>query len=153
VTANQLDDDVEGVDQLGEAAGRLSMALGRLNRVLRRGQPAGLGPGTISALATVVRCGPIRLGDLAAREQIAPPTLTRIVAGLEESGYVLRSPDPKDGRATRVEATPAAHEVISGAGSTRVGLLRTRLDALSQADLDALLAAVPILEALASDEA
>ena len=149
MTANHLDTEVDDVD---EAAGRLSMVLGRLTRLLRRGQPNGLGPGTISALATVVRCGPVRLGDLAAREGIAPPTLTRIVAGLEESGYVVRSPDPKDGRATRVEATPAAHEVISGAGSFRVGMLRGRMDTLSAEDLATLLAAVPILEALASDE-
>jgi DNA-binding MarR family transcriptional regulator len=151
LTANhQLDSDVDEVD---EAAGRLNLVLGRLTRVLRRGQPSGLGPGTISALATIVRSGPIRLGDLAAREQIAPPTLTRIVSGLEESGYVVRSPDPTDGRATRVKATPAGHEVITGAGSVRVGVLRTRMDTLSAQERATLLAALPILEALASDEA
>lgn len=149
MTADQLDSDVDEVDG---AAGRLNLALGRLNRVLRRGQPSGLGPGTLSALATIVRCGPVRLGDLAAREQIAPPTLTRIVSGLEEGGYVVRSPDPTDGRATRVEATPAAREVISGAGSVRIGVLRNRMDTLSPEQLATLLAAVPILEALASDE-
>jgi DNA-binding MarR family transcriptional regulator len=138
--------------QVDDAARRLTMALGRLARALRRGSPSGLGPGSLSALATVVRTGPVRLGDLAAREGITPPTLTRVVAALEEAGYVVRTPDPTDGRATRAQATPAAVELISGTGSSRAGVLRARMDALSAEDLAALLRAVPVIEALAADE-
>jgi DNA-binding MarR family transcriptional regulator len=138
--------------EIHDAVARLSLALGRLVRMLRRGGPIGLGPGSISALATLVRSGPLRLGDLAAREGIAPPTLTRIVAGLEEAGYVVRVPDPDDRRATRAEATPAATTVVAGIGSARVAQLRTRVDALSADDLQALLRAVPVIEALAADE-
>ena len=139
--------------ELGDAAGRLSLALARLVRTLRRDNPSGLGPGSLSTLATVVRFGPIRLGDLAAREGIAPPTLSRIMTGLEDAGYLTRSPDPTDGRASRAEPTPAAVELISGATSSRAELLRSRMQALPAEDLAALLRALPVLETLAADEA
>ena len=142
----QLDVEVDA------AAERLSMAFGRLARVLRRGSPSTLGQGSLSALSTLVRCGPMRLGDLAAREGIAPPTLTRIVAGLEEAGYVTRTLDPADRRATRAQATVTAVELIQGTGSRRAGVLRSRMAALSAEELTILLRAVPVLEALATDE-
>ena len=138
--------------ELDDAVARLSMALGRLNRSLRRGSGSGLGPGSVSALATLVRCGPMRLGDLATREGVAPPTLTRIVVNLEENGLVVREPDPDDRRATRVQATPAAHEMVTGLGSTRFALLHSRISALAPADRTALLRAVPVLESLAADD-
>jgi DNA-binding MarR family transcriptional regulator len=134
-----------------DEAGRLAMALGRLARVLRRASPSGLGPGSLSALATVVRSGPMRLGDLAGREGVTPPTLTRIVVSLEESGYVTRTSDPVDRRATRIQATTAATELITGTGSIRNGVLRARMDALAPDDLAALLRALPVIEALAAD--
>lgn len=130
---------------------RLSLALGRLNRILRRNNATGLGPGSVSALATLVRLGPTRLGDLAAREGVAPPTLTRIVTGLEELGYVTRQPDPDDRRATLVSATPAAEEIVVGLGSARVTQLHARIETLSPADLQTLMAAIPVIEAMAGE--
>ena len=142
-----------GRPEVGDAAARLALALARLIRVLRRsGGLGGLGPGSISALATLVRSGPMRLGDLAVREGVAPPTLTRIVVGLEESGYVVRAPDPDDRRATRVQATDTAAELVAGVGLARVSRLRDRIDTLDDDDLRALLRAVSVIEALASDE-
>jgi DNA-binding MarR family transcriptional regulator len=138
--------------ELDEAVARLSLALGRLNRVVRRGDATGLGSGSISALATLVRCGPTRLGDLAAREGVTPPTLTRIVGGLEDLGFVVRQPDPDDRRATRVQATEAAEELVAGVGSARVAQLRARIDTLSQADVAILVRAVPVFEALATEQ-
>jgi DNA-binding MarR family transcriptional regulator len=144
---------VERLDgELTDDASRLAMALARLTRVLRRGNPTGLGSGSMSALATLVRSGPMRLGDLAAKESVAPPTMTRIVATLEEAGYVTRSADPTDRRATRAEATESAADLIAGRGSARTSLLRTRMEALPAEDLAALLRAVPVLETLAIDE-
>lgn len=134
-----------------EVVARLSLALGRLTRVLRRDSPTGLGPGSVSAMVTVVRSGPIRLGDLAAREDVAPPTLTRIVANLEDCGFVLRSPDPADRRASLLTATPAAHDLVAGINGVRVQTLLRRLAALAEAEREQLLAAVPILEKLADD--
>jgi DNA-binding MarR family transcriptional regulator len=134
-----------------EAVARLSLALGRLHRSLRRSNVTKVGPASISALATLVRCGPTRLGDLATREGVTPPTLTRIVTGLEELGYVVRQPDPDDRRATQVQATEAARELVTGIGSARVGELWNRIAALDDDQLETLLKAVPIFEVLAED--
>src|SRR5271163_2863633 len=77
---------------------RLRVALARLSRRLRRHELAGLTPTQLAALSTVERSGPLRLGDLAAAERIAPSTLTRLVTVLEDAGYVTRRPDPADAR-------------------------------------------------------
>lgn len=134
-----------------ETVVRISLALGRLNRLLRRSASTGLGPGSVSALATLVTTGQLRLGDLAAREGVAPPTMTRIVASLEENGFVTRSPDPSDRRASLVTATAAGTQEISGLGDARRSELLARIEALPEAEHQALLAAVPALELL-SDE-
>ncbi len=139
-------------DDLAASAARLYLAMGRLARVLRRIGAGDLGPGTFSALATLARSGPMRLGDLAAREGVAPPTLTRIVAALEDSGLVVRETDPGDRRAVRVAATDEGAALTAGVRSSRSVALRDRMLALSEADRAALLAALPALEALAADE-
>ncbi len=79
-------------DRAGRAAAglidvaRLRAALLRLSRRLRKHEVADLTPTQLSALATVARDGPLKLGDLAAAERIAPSTLTRLVSALEERG-------------------------------------------------------------------
>ena len=84
---------------------RLRVALARVSRRMRRHELAGLTPTQLAALSTVERAGPLRLGDLAAAEGIAPTTLTRMVAVLEELGYVRRDADPKDARASTLAIT------------------------------------------------
>ncbi len=137
----------------GDDAGRLFVALARLNRMMRRDAPAELGHGAVTALATIVRDGPLRLGDLAVREGVRAPTMTRIVAHLESEGHVARDTDPADGRAFLVRATPSGRELVRGASSARADLLRARMGHLSRAERDALTTAIPILEALATDPA
>ncbi len=131
---------------------RLQVALGRLLRTLRRVGVSEIGPGALGALATLNRHGPMRLGDLAAREGVAPPTLTRIVMVLEEAGYVAREVDPHDRRAVVVTITPAGERTVKGTGSARAALLRSRLTAVPEADLAVLQAALPVLESLATDD-
>src|ERR1700761_7983621 len=91
---------------------RLRVALARLSRRLRRHQLAGLTPTQLAALATVERSGPLRLGDLAAAEGIAPSTLTRVVTVLEEAGLVARRPDPSDARASTIAITDLGHQTM-----------------------------------------
>lgn len=132
----------------------LLVALTRTRRWLTRlatEQPARLGASGVSALAEIVSSGPLRLGDLAARERIAPPTLSRIVAGLVEHGYVERRPDPDDARAGLVAATPAGKELLRGMRAHRTAELTARLARLSDDDRTALLAAAPALGRLVHD--
>jgi len=135
-----------------EVAGRLFIAVARLIRRLRHGDPTPLGPGAISALGTIVSDGPLRVGDLAAVEGVRAPTMTRIVDALVAEGNVERVPDPADGRACLVRATASGSEVIAGARMARSHHLIERMSHLSPAQLDALYAALPALEALCADD-
>ena len=135
-----------------DLATRLYVVVGRLVRTLRRTGSADISPGALSALASLSRGGSCRLGDLATREGVAAPTMTRIVAVLEDGGLVRRAPDPDDKRAVLVDATDAGRELVQGESFARSSALRRRMAALSAGDRAALEAAVPVLEALARDE-
>jgi DNA-binding MarR family transcriptional regulator len=142
--------DDAGPDDAAQAV-RLATVIGQLVRLLRRRSPAQVGPGSLGALATLARCGPMRLGDLASREGVAPPTLTRMIAVMEEGGLVSRRPDEHDRRAVRVSVTAAGAQVVAGIGAARAAVLRDRLAQLSPQDRQELAAALPALEAVADD--
>lgn len=134
--------------EVDEATARLYLTIGRLSRSLRRTNARGLGHGSVSALATLVNCGPMRLGDLAAKEGVAAPTLSRMMASLVEAGYARREPDPADGRASLVTATEVGERVVSGLRSERMQQLQERLQRLPDEQRELLLAALPALEEL-----
>ena len=131
-----------------DLSGRLYLAIGRLSRALRRSSTAGLGHGSISALSTLASCGQMRLGDLAAKEGVAAPTMSRIAAALVEADYVRRDPDPADRRAWLVRATDEGERVLSEVRSNRVQELRRRIELLDDDELTRLRAALPVLERL-----
>jgi DNA-binding MarR family transcriptional regulator len=131
---------------------RLRMTIARLSRWLRRHELAGLTPTQLSALATVDRIGPLRLGDLAAAEGIAPSTLTRLVTVLEERGYVERCPVPGDARASTLTIAPAGHEALELIREQSTILLADRLQTLTAEQRSALAAALPALEQLAAPD-
>jgi DNA-binding MarR family transcriptional regulator len=122
----------------------------RLSRRLRKHDLAGLTPSQLSTLSSVGACGPIRLGDLAAAERIAPSTLTRLVNVLEERGYLLRQPAPDDARASLVTITGNGLEVLERIRAEATSLLTEILTTLPADQLAALEAALPALEQLAS---
>jgi DNA-binding MarR family transcriptional regulator len=132
-----------------ELTARLQRALGRLARVLRREAPSNLGPGAVSALSTLANEGPMRPGDLAAREGVRPPTMTRMLTGLEEGGYVARTVDPADRRASLVAVTPAGEDTLLGIRTARAGFLARHIAELSPRERRALAEALPVLEGLA----
>ena len=137
-------------DATADTATTLAAQLGRIVRMLRQeGDGVPFGPGSTSALVTLARHdGGMRLGELAEAEGIAPPTLTRIVKTLERDGYVVRTPDPDDGRAHRIALTPAGRTVITGGTESRIAVLRRRLAALPADDRRRIEEALPALEAL-----
>ena len=110
---------------------RLRVAIARLSRRLRKHELAGLTPTQLAALATVERAGPLRLGDLAAAERIAPSTLTRLVSVLEEHGYVQRCAVPGDARAWTLDVTSRGHEVLERIRQENTILLADSLLTLS----------------------
>jgi len=154
VTGSRPASDGEAADVLPQPlaatdVARLRVVIARLSRWLRRHELAGLTPTQLSALATVDRIGPLRLGDLAAAEGIAPSTLTRLVTVLEERGYVERCPVPGDARASTLTITPAGHEVLERIREQSTILLAGRLRTLTDDQRVALAAALPALEQLA----
>jgi DNA-binding MarR family transcriptional regulator len=132
-------------------ATRLYVALGRLTRALRREAGSPVSQGVLSALVTVVKEGPIRSGELSTREGVAPPSMTKVVVALEQLGFIERFPDPDDGRAALITATPTGRAVVESSREQRLHGLTRRLEALDADQLAALEAALPALEALAED--
>jgi DNA-binding MarR family transcriptional regulator len=134
-------------------ADRLHSAAIHILRSLRRTDEAtGLSPARLSALSVIVFGGPLSLADLAAAEQVRPPTMSKIVGALEEEGLVKRSPDPNDGRAIRLSATATGVRVLERGRRMRVESLTARLQTLDRHEVAALDHAVEIMERVGGAE-
>ena len=105
-----------------EMAARLRLAILRLSRRLRQQVAGGVTSSQVSALATVERLGSPTLGELAASEQVRPPSMTKIVVGLEAAGLVARQVDVDDRRVARVTLTAEGRRVLQRSRSLRDGL-------------------------------
>jgi DNA-binding MarR family transcriptional regulator len=126
------------------------VAVLRLARRLRaQRRDVGLTLSQLSVLALLGRSGPMTLGDLAAAEQVRPPSMTRTVASLVELRMVDRSPSPNDGRQFVVSVTPAGRDLLAADRARREAWLADRLRDVSAADRDVLRRAVMILDELA----
>src|SRR4051812_33141269 len=105
--------------KIGELAAGLRLSVTRLARILRHQDGGDLTPSMVSALATVNRAGRLTLGELAAREHIAAPSVTRIVEKLQRAGLVTRQASESDGRVAFVEVSTAGHALIEEVRSRR----------------------------------
>src|SRR5687767_4545363 len=108
-------------------ADRLRRAVTLLHRRMRQLGNDELTLTQSSALASIVRRGPMTLGELAARENVAPPTVTKAVAALEDLGFVTREIDRDDRRVTRVSGTAAGRRHLEEVISVRTAWLEARL--------------------------
>jgi DNA-binding MarR family transcriptional regulator len=124
---------------------RLSLVVARYNRRLAAAS-GGLSHGLLMSLATIAKRGPLRQTELAAIEQVSAPSVTRTVAELETRGLVVRSVDPDDGRAIRLEATSAGLDAILRARAARAAVVSEMLDGLERDEIDSIEAALPALE-------
>lgn len=131
-----------------ELAARLRLAVGRLNRRIRIDDSESLPPLQLSTLVTVEQLGPLRLSELAHREGVTAPTMSRVLSALDEAGLVQRAPDPGDARGVLITVSDAGRLRLREVRSHRTALIARRLDRLDGAQRDALEAALPALEAL-----
>jgi DNA-binding MarR family transcriptional regulator len=131
---------------------QLRLAVMRLSRRLRQQSVGDITQSQLSALSTVEHTGPVPLGELADIERVAPPSMTRIAAGLEERGLVDRTVDAADRRVARVEITGAGRELLAETRTRRDAFLANRLAALSPEEQEILVRALPLLERLARNE-
>ncbi len=128
----------------------LRLATMRLARRLRQERgDHGLGLGQLSVLATLHREGSLTPGELAAAEQVRPPSMTKTLGLLTEAGLVSRTPDRVDRRQVVISLTDAAHQLLHEDRRRRDEWLAARLRALSAEDRAAVAAALPVLEVLA----
>ena len=130
--------------------GRFQTALIRLARLLRQYSNGDMTPTAASLFATIVGRGPMTLGELASAEQVAPPTVTKVVGELEAAGLVERRVDADDRRVYRVQLTEAALPRAERLRAEFRAWMKAQLDTLSPDELDRLAAAVDVLEHLSS---
>jgi DNA-binding MarR family transcriptional regulator len=105
----------------------------------------------LSALATVRKCGPLSAGEVAAIERVQPPSMTKILAALESSGWVARAAHPEDRRQSIISITPAGRALLEAETRARDEWLSNRLVEFSEAELQILRDAVAVLDRLGSE--
>src|ERR687895_2962664 len=121
------------------------MRLARSLRQVREDDSSDLQSNQLSAMAVLLNDGDMLMGELAAAEKVQPPSMTRIVNGLEQRGYVARRPDPRDGRQCLVTLTPAGRELLLANRRRRDEWLTVRFAELDPDERELLRKAVPIL--------
>jgi DNA-binding MarR family transcriptional regulator len=129
-------------------ANALRPSVMRLARRLRqmRDDTVDLNSNQLSAMAVLLNEGDKLMGELAAAEKVQPPSMTRIVNGLEERGYVARRPDPRDRRQCLVTLTDPGRQVLIANRRRRDEWLAVRLAELQPEEREVLRQCVSILE-------
>lgn len=141
------EDDRTAVNTLRGAVMRLSRRL-RHQRV-----DESLSPTEMSVLGTLARCGSATPGELARKEHVQPPSMTRIVAMLESKGLVHRDPHPGDRRQVVVRQTEQAETMLEESRARRNAFLAELMATLSEEERAVLREAAPVLEKLAHADA
>jgi DNA-binding MarR family transcriptional regulator len=135
-----------------DLAHRLRPVIARTSRRLRQEGGAELSPTLTAALATVDRHGPLTPSELAARERVRRPTVTRVVARLEADGLVARTAAPADGRSTLVAVTAEGRVLLDQMRTRKDAYLARRLEALGAHERAVLERAAAILERMLEEE-
>ncbi|WP_407912069.1 MarR family winged helix-turn-helix transcriptional regulator [Kitasatospora sp. NE20-6] len=137
------EDDLAAVSQLRSSTMRLARRL-RHQRV-----EESLSPTEMGVLGTLARCGRATPGELARREHVQPPSMTRIIAMLEEKGLVRREPHPDDRRQVVVSSTEQAEEILAESRRRRNAWLAELAAGLTEEEWALVRAAAPALYKLA----
>jgi DNA-binding MarR family transcriptional regulator len=151
---NARPEDIAPRPETIAAADRLhSAAIHLLRRVRQQDAATGVGPAQLSALSVLVFAGPKigtprTLGDLAAAEQVKPPTMSRIAAGLKRSRLVEITRDPHDARRMHIRATAKGTRLLQQGRQRRIKYLAAHLDSLTTIELAQLEAAAGVLKKL-----
>lgn len=136
--------------ELTAAASDLRMATFKLARRLRAERAVDtMSDGQFAVLATLKIFGPHTLGELAARERVTAPSMTRTVNGLEESGYLERTPDGDDRRKVNITLTDAGRDVVAETVRRRDAWLEEALGSLQPEQRDVLIRAAHVMREVA----
>lgn len=135
-----------------DLAVRLRLAITRTSRRLRQEAGSALGPSQTSALAVIDAHGPLTPSELAEREGIQRPTVTRLLFRLEAAGLVERTADPGDGRSSLIAASAAGRELLRELRLRKDVYLARRLAGLDAEERATLARAAAILERLLAED-
>jgi DNA-binding MarR family transcriptional regulator len=138
---------VTSADRTSDAE-RLRHSVNRLARLMRHQDDGDLGATSTAALATVRKRGPVTLGELAACEQVSPPTMTKVVEKLESRGFVTRRVDPDDRRVARLTVTTAGTRYLERTRARRTAWLAARLGEIDAEQRAQLTSTIELLEAI-----
>lgn len=122
-----------------------SSAIRLLRRVRAADVAMGVSPARASVLSILVFSGPKTLGELARLEQVRPPTMTRMVQGLERAGHVRTTRDREDARVVLVAATAAGTRLLHEGRDRRVDMVEEMLAPLDPTELATLADAAQLL--------
>jgi DNA-binding MarR family transcriptional regulator len=133
-------------------AEQLRAAITRLNRRLRQTRPVGeLTQNQLSVLASLELAGALTPRELSDAERVQPPTMTKVLAKLEERGLIRRAPHPTDGRQVLLSATDEGRAVLLEQRRVKAEWLTRRLATLTPEDRETLTRAAEIIEQIARD--
>ena len=129
---------------------QVRFAIQRIARAIRNNRAEGdLGDTLLSTLFHVEVHGPQTPTELAARERITPPSMNRVLNGLEDRGYITRTRSEDDARKVVVSLTPLARDLVAETRRLRMAWFSQQLSTLSAGERAALDAALPALRKLA----
>jgi DNA-binding MarR family transcriptional regulator len=140
-----LGQDLRTTDGLANALRPAVLRLARRLRQLRDDRHE-LGSNQLSAMSVLLNQGDLTMGELATEELMQPPSMTRIVNGLEERGLVTRTSDPHDRRTARVSLTEEGRQILLANRRRRDQWLAVRLAELDPDERDLLRRCIPLLE-------
>jgi DNA-binding MarR family transcriptional regulator len=126
----------------------LRISIARLSRRLRAQGGSSLSATQHAALAAVFRHGSMTPGALAENEKVQPPSMTRVIAVLEDQGLMVRSPHPTDGRQVVLQVTDEGKSLLKEERRRKEAWLARRLQELTNEERAILRQAAPILEKL-----
>jgi len=127
---------------------RLRLVLLRIARRIRTSSVEELTPSQLAVLATVERNDRVTIGQIAEIEHVKPPSVSKIVAALEHTGFVAREPDERDRRCVFITATSQGTTYLESVRAAGRTWLASQLAELDDGDIGELSAALPVLERL-----
>jgi DNA-binding MarR family transcriptional regulator len=138
---------------IADLASALRPSLLRLTRLVRN-QRADLSVSLteLSALGTLRKHGPMSAGELAAHERVQPPSMTKVIASLEQRGLAVREAHPRDRRSAIIALTTAGRELLDSERRRRDAWLSQRLARLTPDERALVRDVIPVLEKLAENE-
>jgi DNA-binding MarR family transcriptional regulator len=136
---------------IAELSSVLRPSLLRLTRMIRfQRADQSVSLTQLSAMGTLSVHGPMSAGELAACERVQPPSMTKVLSGLEERGLVRRAVHPTDRRQAVIAITDAGLTLLDSERRSRDAWLSQRLSQLSADERALLRNVVPVLEKLAA---